>query len=127
MDTLARCVSVYFLHPFCTCCLALRLALPSRCNLISGQSQGFAFSTHSHDRPLRAPTLIMFCRVQKCPLSFPSDLYIILYPSVSCLFSINRANSLVLFALILLKVSQPFKMFFSMTSKLSSAIQHHFC
>lgn len=52
MDTLARYVSVYFLHPFCTCCLALRLALPSRCDSISGQSKGFAFSTHSHDRPL---------------------------------------------------------------------------
>lgn len=43
MDTLARCVSVNFRHPLCTCCLAM----PSRCNSISGQSKGFAFSTHS--------------------------------------------------------------------------------
>lgn len=41
---------------FCTCCLALRLTLCSRCDSISGQSKGFAFSTHSCDRPVLAPT-----------------------------------------------------------------------
>lgn len=42
---------MYFQHAFCTS-IALHLVLPPRCDSISGQSKGFAFSTHSQHCPL---------------------------------------------------------------------------
>lgn len=121
MDTLAQCVSVYFLHPFCTCCLALHLALLSRCIWISGQSKGFAFSTHSYDRHLLVAPPSPHPKLRSVEFNralSPFPLVPLLTSTTICTHpflassQINRANSVVLFALIMRTIYHSKSVFF---------------